>query len=73
MDLEEGTVIGGANYQWILRGEGTQGIDNNNEITFYALSNGIPDTYDELSEGMSISERSSEFGDELTPTLRNVQ
>ena len=73
MDLEEGTVIGGANYQWILRGEGAQGIDNNNEIIFYALSNGIPDTYDELSEGMSISERSSEFGDELTPTLRNVQ
>jgi len=70
-DLGGGTIIGSSNYEWILPANGEQGLDDNNVITFYVLSNGIPRNYEELQNGLDMTEENEEFYDQILPTLKN--
>jgi len=64
-DIDGGIVIGGAQYEWDLAREN---LDNNGRIIFYVLSNGIPRTYTEMEEGLTLHERSQSYTNRLIPT-----
>ena len=74
-DLDE-FIIGGGDYEWVLRKNkignelGLDDLDDNDEITFYVLSKGVPENYLELQAGYDFSEESLEFSEQLRPRLK---